>query len=182
MGNGESSYRRFLSGDDSAFGDIMDEYRRGLILFVNRYLNDPDASEDIAVEVFTYVFVNPGKYNFKVSLKTYLYMLGRSRALNVLKHRKVIEFVPLSEAENIPSKDKTPEGYVIEDERKRLVNTAMEKLPEDMRTAVYLVYFEELSYKETAKVMKKSEKQVDNLLYRAKKELHTILGKSVDKL
>ncbi len=182
MDNGESSYRRFLAGDDSAFGDIMDEYRPGLIFFINRYLRDLDASEDVAVDVFTEVFVSPKKYNFKVSLKTYLYMLGRSRALNVLKRRKIIETVPLSEVENVLSEEKTPEEYVLADERKRRVNEALEKLSEDMRTAVHLVYFEELSYRETAKIMKKSEKQVDNLLYRAKKELHAILGKEGESL
>ena len=42
---------------------------------------------------------------------------------------------------------------------------------------IHLIYFEDLSYDEAGKVMKKSRKQVDNLLYRAKKELRIILGK-----
>ena len=42
---------------------------------------------------------------------------------------------------------------------------------------MHLVYFEELTYRETAQVMKKTEKQVDNLLYRAKTALRTQLGK-----
>ncbi|MBR2220459.1 MAG: hypothetical protein IJ974_05730, partial [Phascolarctobacterium sp.] len=41
-----------------------------------------------------------------------------------------------------------------------------------------LIYFEEMTYEEAAKVMKKNRKQVDNLLYRAKKELRIILGKT----
>ena len=53
-------------------------------------------------------------------------------------------------------------------------------LPEDMRTAVYLVYFEDMTYREAAKVMKKNRKQIDNLLYRAKKELRNILEKDGD--
>ena len=44
-----------------------------------------------------------------------------------------------------------------------------------MRTVVYLIYFENMSYDEAARVMKKSKKQVDNLLYRAKNQLRTIL-------
>ena len=53
----------------------------------------------------------------------------------------------------------------------------MAKLSQDMRVAVHLVYFEEMTYEEAAKVMKKNRKQIDNLLYRAKKELRIILGK-----
>ena len=46
-----------------------------------------------------------------------------------------------------------------------------------MRAVVHLIYFEEMTYAEAAKVMKKTVKQVDNLLYRAKKALRITLGK-----
>ena len=46
-----------------------------------------------------------------------------------------------------------------------------------MRTAVHLIYFEDMTYEEAARILKKNRKQVDNLLYRAKKELRAILGK-----
>ena len=46
-----------------------------------------------------------------------------------------------------------------------------------MRDLKHLIYFEDMTYEEAAKVMKKNRKQVDNLLYRAKKELRIILGK-----
>lgn len=65
----------------------------------------------------------------------------------------------------------------LSDERKRIVNNALNSLTDDMRVVVHLIYFEDLSYDEAAKVMKKNRKQVDNLLYRAKKELRIILGK-----
>ena len=45
-----------------------------------------------------------------------------------------------------------------------------------------MIYFEELSYEETAKVMKKNKKQIDNLLYRSKEKLRTILGKEGEQL
>jgi RNA polymerase sigma-70 factor (ECF subfamily) len=51
-----------------------------------------------------------------------------------------------------------------------------------MAAAVHLVYFEEMTYAQAAKVMKKSPKQVDNLLYRAKKELRIILGEDGEQL
>ena len=46
-----------------------------------------------------------------------------------------------------------------------------------MQTAVHLVYFEDLTYEDAARVMKKNKKQVANLLYRAKEKLRAILGK-----
>ena len=176
MDNGASSYRRFLDGDESSFHDIMKELFRGLVFFIDRFVHDIHAAEDIAIDTFSDLIVHRHRYNFKVTLKTYLYMVGRSRALDYLKHRRVIEFVELSEAHSLTDEGKTLEEIVLADERKRVVNAAVSKLPEDMRVAVHLIYFEEMTYEEAAKVMKKNRKQVDNLLYRAKKELRIILG------
>ncbi len=87
MDNGASSYRRFLEGDEGAFDEIMERYRDSLIFFIHRYVQDIHAAEDIAIDVFADLIVHPYRYNFKVQFKTYLFMLGRSRALNYIKHR-----------------------------------------------------------------------------------------------
>ena len=176
MDNGASSYRRFLDGDESAFENIMKELFRGLVFFIDRFVHDTHAAEDLAIDIFSDLVVHRHRYNFKVSLKTYLYMVGRSRALDYIRHRKVISFVELSEAQSVADDSAALEEMVLADERKRRVNAALGQLPEDLRVAVHLVYFEEMTYEEAAKVMRKNRKQVDNLLYRAKKELRTILG------
>ncbi len=181
MDNGASSYRRFLDGDEGAFDDIMKELFCGLIFFIDRYVHDVHTAEDIAMDVFSDLLVHRHRYNFKVTLKTYLYMLGRSRALDYLKRHKTVDFVELSEAEHL-SENEDLEDFVLADERKHAVNFAISKLPEDMQTVIHLVYFEGMTYLEVAKVMKKNRKQIDNLLYRAKKELHIILGKDGEDL
>ena len=176
MDNGACSYRRFLDGDEDAFDEIMKELFHSLVFFVDRYVHDVHTAEDIAIDAFSDLVVHRNRYNFKVSLKTYLFMLGRSRAIDHLRKKKIITFTELSEADGISADEKTPEEEVIADERKRAVNRAIGRLPADMRDAVYLVYFEDMTYDEAARVMKKSRKAVDNLLYRAKKELRALLG------
>ena len=177
MDNGASSYRRFLDGDENAFNELMEELFRGLVFFINGFVHDPHTAEDIAIDVFSDLIVHKHRYNFKVSLKTYLYMVGRSRALDYLKHRKVIEFVELSQVQELADENAVLEETVLADQRKRVVNAALSQLPEEMGVAIHLIYFADMTYEEAAKVMKKSRKQVDNLLYRAKKELRIILGK-----
>ena len=153
----------------------MKELFRGLVFFIDRFVHDTHAAEDLAIDVFSDLVVHRHRYNFKVSLKTYLYMVGRSRALDYIRHRKVISFVELSEAQSVADDSAALEEMVLADERKQRVNAALGQLPEDLRVAVHLVYFEEMTYEEAAKVMRKNRKQVDNLLYRAKKELRPIL-------
>ena len=177
MDNGASSYRRFLDGDESAFDELMELLFPGLVFFIDRYVQDTHAAEDIAIDTFSDLIVHKHRYNFKTSLKTYLYMVGRSRALDYIRHRRVIDFVELSQAEGL-SDGQSLEEAVLSDQRRRAVNAAVARLPRDMGVAVHLVYFEEMTYQEAARVMKKNRKQVDNLLYRAKKELRAILGET----
>lgn len=177
MDSGESSYRRYLDGDQTAFDDIMRLYRNSLTFFINRFVRDMDAAEDLAIDTFMYLIVHRYRYNFKTSLKTYLFMIGRSRALDYIKHRKVITEVELSQAETELPQSPTLEEIILLDDRKQALNRALRQLPVDMQTVVHLVYFEDLSYEDAAKVMKKNRKQVANLLYRAKVQLRSILGK-----
>ena len=174
MDNGASSYRRFLDGDPEAFEQIMVTYRQGLIFFIDSFVHDSMVAEDIAIDVFTYILLHPRAYNGKTQLKTYLYMLGRSRALDYLRRNK--RFVSLSLLPETDVADRQQlEDIVLKNEENRRLYKAISALPEDMKTAVYLVYFEGLSYDETSAVMKRSKKQIDNLLYRAKKLLSVSL-------
>jgi RNA polymerase sigma-70 factor (ECF subfamily) len=175
MDHGASSYRRYLNGDNDAFREIVSAYFDSLVFFVDRFVHDYAAAEDIALDVFTYLVVNKHRYHFGVSLKTYLFMLGRSRALDYIRHRQKLSLEPLSEAQQLASDEPGPEELVLADERRRAVNRALAQLDEPLRLAVHLVYFEQLSAREAGKVLKKNEKQIYNLLYRAKQQLRSIL-------
>lgn len=182
MDNGARSYRRFLDGDKSAFDAIMHESFDSLVFFINRYVRDSHAAEDIAIDAFSDLIVHPHRYNFRVTLKTYLFMLGRSRALNYIKHHARMVPTDFSEAEELPSPAKTPQDIALANEQRRIVSAALRSLPQEMASVIHLIYFEELSYAEAGKVMKKTPKQIDNLLYRAKKELRAVLGEKGEQL
>ena len=177
MDNGASSYRRFLEGDESAFDVLMKELFHGLVFFINGFVHDIHAAEDLAIDTFSDLVVHRHRYNFKVTLKTYLYMVGRSRALDYLRRRKREEWAPLEDAGELADEAALLEQRMLADDEKRRIRRAVASLPGDMAAAVHLVYFEEMTYEEAARVLKKNRKQVDNLLYRAKKELRIILGK-----
>lgn len=174
MDYGESSYRRFLEGDETAFDSIVTTYRPGLILFINRFVRNLETAEDIAIDVFVEVLIHPKRYHFQASLKTYLYMMGRSRALDALRRGNCL---PTTELPEDLAAEEELEETVFRDQRKRALRSALAELPEQMQQAVYLVYFEDMGYEEAAAVMQKSRKQIDNLLYRAKAALRDKLGK-----
>ena len=117
MDNGACSYRRFLNGDEEAFDEIVKEYFDSLVFFINGYISDFQASEDIAIDTLSDLIVNKKRYNFKVTLKTYLFMLGRSRALDYIRHRNRHRSAELSEAAQIPDAAPTPEEKLLTDEK-----------------------------------------------------------------
>jgi len=174
MNNGESSYRRYLDGDNTAFEEIVRLYLDSLVFFVDRYVHDIHTAEDIAMDAFAYLIIYPKRYNFKTSLKTYLFMLGRSRAIDYVRRRGKLQFTPLTGAEQEDLY--SLEEAVIADEAKKNLSRAIEELPDDMKAAVHLVYFEGQSYEEAGRVLKKNKKQIANLLCRAKVILKEKLG------
>ena len=69
------------------------------------------------------------------------------------------------------------EDNIIKTEEQKHIHNALTKLPKDYKTVLYLIYFEDMSYSEIEKIMRKNNKQIKNLAYRARLALKEILGK-----
>lgn len=177
MDHGADCFRRYLNGEEQAFDEILQTYRDSLTFFIFRIVRDEMIAEDLAIDTFMELLLHKHRYNFKIPFKNYLFIVARSRAVDYLRRARKFATVELSEAEGETANERTPEETVLQNERKRVLHRAMETLPDEMQIALHLVYLEGLSYKDAAKVMKKSPKQVDNLLSRGKTELRAILGK-----
>ena len=86
-------YKEFLNGKEEAFNNIIRKYRKPLISFIMRFIKNIEVAEDIAQDTFVYVLINKTEYDFKYSLKTYLYTIAKCRAINYLKReRKVVSY------------------------------------------------------------------------------------------
>ena len=174
MDQGNKHYRRFLNGEESAFDDILSLYRFHLIYFLNRYVHNVAIAEDLAEDTFLELLIHKQRFHFQSSLKSYLFTIGRNKALNYIKHSKIAysRF-----AETIPVEQETIdlEEQLLQKEKLGLLNLAMQELKEEYRIALHLIYFEEMSYEEAGKVMHKSRKQIENYAYRARNALKSIL-------
>ncbi len=178
MDNGESSYRRFLDGDESAFREILDMYSENLIFFINRYVNNISIAQELSEDVFVEILIHKKRYNFKTSLKTYLFTIGRNKAVSYLRRCARKPEYAYEYIEN-ESDRKNLEDEFIKKEQERKLHEALKKLNYDYKTVLHLVYFENMSNDDAASVMKKSKKQIENLLYRAKQALRKELEREV---
>lgn len=161
-------YNNFLKGDMDSFKGLILKYKNNLIYFLLKYVKDMQIAEDISQDVFIYILVNKKKYNFKYSFKTYLFLIGKSRALNYLKReKKKLEIIENMEIYVEPSL----ENYIFKNESSERLLEELKKLKPEYRDVIYLTNFERLSYREAGKILGKNEKQVKTLLYNAKQTL-----------
>lgn len=163
-------YHRFLQGDIAAFEKLVIGHKNGLIFFIERYIKDFHQAEDIAQEVFAYIFAFKERYNFKYSFTTYIYTLARNKSVDYLrKHSRVV--LMDSHDQVIIEDSLIIEESVIKKQEQRQVMKALKTLKGEYQVAIYLVDFMEFSYKEAAKILGKSQPQFKILLYRARQRL-----------
>lgn len=163
-------YEEFLNGNKKAFDELIVKYKSNLIYFITRYVKNLEVAEDIFQDVILYVLENKEKYNSKYSFKTYLYTIAKSRAINYLnKSKRTVEL------DDDIKEEKLLEEIVCSNERKDKIYKVLNKLPKDYQLVIYLTKIEGLSYKETAKIMDKTEKQIKALAHNSKTKLKKML-------
>ena len=173
--NGNECYRRYISGDNNAFDEIMEAYHDTLILFINKYVGNYSVAEELAADCFVEIFIHKKRFLGNSDFKTYLYSIGRHKAIDYIRKDSKKKTIAIDEAFEVADCEQIEESFIA-DEEKRALHSAIEDLPQDYKAAVYLIFFEELSYDSAAKVLGKNKKQIDNLIYRAKAMLRKSLS------
>ena len=176
MDQGASLYRRYLDGDDEAMVELIHVYKDGLILYLNGIAGNLSLAEELMEDTFFKLAAKRPRYSEKSSFKTWLYTIGRNSALDSMRKSKRISDIPIEERYDI-SDERDLEQEYLREEQKISLHRAMETLSSDYKQVIYLTFFEEMSNAEAAAVMKKSRRQIENLLYRAKLALKTTLEK-----
>ena len=176
MDNGASSYRRFLAGDNEGLAEIVREYSDGLIFYINSYVQNISLAEEIMEDVFVEIALKRPKYKEKSSFKTWLYAIARYTSIDCLKKNSRYYDTPVDEMHNISDEQDLEKSYIRE-ERKILLHKVIARLVPDYQQVLYLIFFENFSNSEAAKILKKSDKQMKNLVFRAKQALKKELEK-----
>ncbi len=176
MGNVDNSaeaYRRYLDGDDSALADMIRENQEGLLLYLRSFTGSLSVAEEMMEEAFFRIAVKKPAFSGRSSFRTWLYTIARNAAVDYQRKHK--HTVPLSDTEI--ADERSLEREHLREEQKIELHRAMDKLTPDYRQVLYLSFFEELSNDETAQIMHKSRRQIENLIYRAKASLRSVLEK-----
>ena len=163
MVSDETAYRKYLAGDEAAAQLLVERYGDALTLYINGVLGDIHEAEDLMIEAFAHIFARERPIQ-DGCFKAYLYKTGRNLALRCKTRRRF--FLPLEEL---------AETGLFQNEQHQQLYAALGKLKKEYRETLFLVYFEELSYRQAAQVLGRTEQQVTNLVYRGKQQLKQLL-------
>ena len=173
QGNDEALFERLAAGDQECLRPLMERHGDALTLYANGYVHDIDAAEDLMIEAFSRMLAKRPRLR-EGGFKPYLYKTARNLALRHLQLRA--RFMSVEDLDREPASGERAEDGILQDERTRALYRCLGEIPPDYREALYLVYIEGMSYDEAGAVMRKTRKQVDNLVSRGKGAMRKKLG------
>lgn len=170
---------RLRRGDESAFETIYTAYAERLWRFAHGYVRDADVAEDLVHDVFLSLWDRRKRIE-AAHLGVYLYGATRNRALQWLRHGRVVERTVTSDAVGsvgTPSAPPTPDEDLLTREIDTAIASALATMPEARRTAFRLRWEDELSFPEIATIMGISVEAAQMHLARARTVLRQALAR-----
>jgi RNA polymerase sigma-70 factor (ECF subfamily) len=175
---------RVQQGDKSAFDLLVIKYQHKIIQLVNRYVKDPSEAQDVAQEAFIKAYRALGNFRGDSAFYTWLYRIAINTAKNYLvsRSRRSSDYqVDVQDAEAIENAPQlqgmeTPERLLLNQEIIDTIKTAIDKLPQEMRTAIMLREFEGMSYEEIAVAMDCPVGTVRSRIFRAREAIDNKLN------
>lgn len=174
----KQSIRKVLKGDTSAFAYFVDTYQDMAVTIAYRVCGNRQDAEDIVQNAFVKAFHNLHTFRSDSKFSTWFYRIVYNTALTHINNRNFnTEFV---DYKVVDSDDSYSEWDTLEkiheDERKEMINRAMDKMPKDESVLLTLFYLEENSIKDICIITGLTESNVKVKLHRSRKRLAEILG------
>jgi len=168
---------KLQAGHDAALDDLMERHATPVFHFLCRMVGNEDDANDLAQETFVRVFKSAKSFRANEKFSTWLFTIATNLARNHFRWRARHPALSL-DAENpeteqsigstLPTTSPAPNETVLAEERAGAVRLAVQKLPEDLREAIVLCEWQELSLAEAAAILETTPKAVESRLYRAR--------------
>lgn len=170
---------RVQQGDKAAFDLLVLKYQHKILALISRYVRDQDEVQDVAQEAFVKAYRALPRFRGDSAFYTWLYRIAINTAKNHLVSRSRrppgtdidVEEAAFFDGESPLKQIENPENSLYGEELRRVVQQALQGLPEDLRTAVTLREFDGLSYEDIAAVMDCPVGTVRSRIFRAREAI-----------
>ena len=165
------------AGDREALNELVSFYWQPIYSFVAYKTGNLDEAQEITQETFLRAFRSLPSYKQTGSaFKTYLSRIAINLVYDIWRKKGRSPIVTdISEYQELSTQEEQPDAMAVSQEQRETIAELLKKLPLDQRQTVQLRIVDELSVRETAAIMKKSEAAVKMLQQRALKNLQKLL-------
>lgn len=151
-----------LAGSPQIFEALVRRYERELYNYLRRFLGNTVLAEDAFQATFMQVHLKCHLFDGERKVRPWLYTVATNQAIDIQRRNKRHRLVSLdrvSRSEHqelgtlinlLRSKETDPSDHLDANERQQWIRQAVAALPEQLRTAVRLVYFRGMKYREAA--------------------------------
>jgi len=143
--------RRVQNGDMVAFNDIVDRYKNRLMNTIIRMVSSQQEAEDIVQETFLRAYQHRNSFDFRHCFSTWLYTIALNLARNELRKRKRFKFFDIFDMQGHESEISVE--MKLPSNLSKVLEKAIESLPDKYKTAFILRDIQEQPYEEVAKIM-----------------------------
>lgn len=167
---------RVQRGDKAAFDLLVKKYQHKIFGLIGRYIKDHAEVMDVAQDAFVKAYRALPNFRGDSAFYTWLYRIAINTAKNYLAakgRRPPSSDIDSAEAENYSVGDAlrehdSPEKLLMRDQMRKLVHDTMEELPDELKTALSLREFENMSYEEISHIMDCPVGTVRSRIFRAR--------------
>jgi RNA polymerase sigma-70 factor (ECF subfamily) len=169
-----------LNGDEKAFKTLLTKYRNLVYTIMIKMVRNPQEAEDLTQEAFMKAFNSLASFNEEFAFSTWLMKIATNNCIDFLRKRKLrtysihepIQYKDEKIEIDIPDAEPTPEKTLLQHERKKVLESAIEELPERYKYVVILRHKEEKSYEEIAEILNLPLGTVKAQIFRAREILN----------
>ncbi|MDA3850967.1 MAG: RNA polymerase sigma factor [Spirochaetaceae bacterium] len=161
---------------EEIFRGVYNDNINLLVKIIRRITGDDASAEDVCQDSMMRYYQRIGSVPEGIEARYWLIRVAKNLAFNYAK-KKERERKAYQKFLNDPSiGNKAPEDTkVLAVETKEIVQRALDKLPEKLKTVIVLKEYSDMNYKEIGKSLKISESNVKVRVFRARKRLAELI-------
>ncbi|MBP3272534.1 MAG: sigma-70 family RNA polymerase sigma factor [Ruminococcus sp.] len=172
------------NGDKQAFTDLYNEYRDKVYFFARKNLSSDEEAEDVVSDTFITAMEKIDTLRSGEAFGGWLYSIAYHKCMNVRRaDKRCAHFETEEEQEAVIESSglnegiMLPEDYAVNEERKKELKAVIDSLKPEMRSAVIMFYYQQLSLAEIAEALGINENAAKQKLFQARKKIKTSIEK-----
>lgn len=170
-----AAMQRLAAGDDLALNEIMSRWQQRVATFLLRMTGNHAAACDLAQETFVKLYHSRSRYKAAAAFSGYLFRIAANLAHNHHRWRKRHPSEPLDALQNgifePVSEAASPDAALSLADTTHAVRLAIRQLADDLRKALEMFFYEDMSHAEIAHILNCTPKAVETRIYRARQIL-----------